>query len=127
VYWEDTDGGGVVYHSRYLHHFERARTEWLRDRGVNQAELAAREGLVFAIRHMEIDWLAPARMDDLLDVSVHSVEVGGARLRFGQEIRRSSDQALLARAQVTAVCIDADSFKPVRTPAWITTEIKHVE
>ena len=69
VYWEDTDAGGVVYHSNYLSFFERARTEWLRARGVHQARLAEDEGVLFAIRHMAVDWHQPARLDDLLDIS----------------------------------------------------------
>jgi acyl-CoA thioester hydrolase len=76
---------------------------------------------------MEIDWLAPARLDDLLAVSVHSVEAGGAKLSFAQDMRRSDDDVLLATASVTAVCLDAKSFKPARMPAWIRMEIKHVE
>jgi tol-pal system-associated acyl-CoA thioesterase len=127
VYWENTDAGGVVYHSQYLNFFERARSEWLRARGVRQAELAEREGLLFAIRHMEIDWLGPARLDDVLDVTVEQVDGGGARLRFRQEMRRAGDGALLATATVTAVCLRADTFKPRKMPGWIRSEIEDVE
>ncbi|MEJ2533927.1 MAG: tol-pal system-associated acyl-CoA thioesterase [Gammaproteobacteria bacterium] len=127
VYWENTDAGGVVYHSQYLNFFERARSEWLRVRGVRQAELAEREGLLFAIRHMEIDWLGPARLDDVLDVTVEQVDGGGARLRFRQEMRRAGDGALLATAMVTAVCLRADTFKPRKMPGWIRSEIEDVE
>ena len=77
VYWEDTDAGGVVYHSRYVNFFERARTEWLRSLGVDQSELAEQENVLFAVRHMEIDFKQAARLDDELDITVHSVEVGG--------------------------------------------------
>ena len=128
VYWEDTDAGGVVYHSNYLSFFERARTEWLRARGVHQARMAAEEGVLFAIRHMDVDWMAPARLDDLLDISVHSVEAGGARLVFRQDMHRAGDGAHLASATVKAVCLKADTFKPTRMPDWIRTEInEHVE
>lgn len=127
VYWEDTDGGGVVYHSQYLNFFERARTEWLRSRGIHQARLAAEEGIVFAIRRMQVDWLLPARLDDLLDVSVHSVTAGAARLSFRQDMRRQADQAVLASAEVMAVCLDARQFKPIKIPETIRSEIDNVQ
>ncbi len=127
VYWEDTDAGGVVYHSQYLNFFERARTEWLRSRGVHQARLAAETGVVFAIRRMQVDWLFPARLDDLLDVSVHSVTAGATRLDFHQDMRRAEDGRHLASATVTAACLDAATFKPTRMPESIRLEISDVE
>lgn len=127
VYWEDTDAGGVVYHSQYLNFFERARTEWLRSRGVHQARLAEEAGVVFAIRRMALDWRRPARLDDLLNVSVHSVSAGAARLDFLQDMHRADDGAWLASARVTAVCLDADTFKPKKMPEHIRLEIKNVE
>lgn len=123
VYWEDTDAGGVVYHARYLNFFERARTEWLRSRGIEQSRLARDERLVFAISRMEVDFLLPAVLDDELDVSVHSVSAGRTRLEFSQEMTRRSDGRILSRAQVRAACLDADSFKPARMPDWIKQEV----
>lgn len=123
VYWEDTDAGGVVYHSRYLNFFERARTEWLRSRGIEQSRLARDEKLVFAISRMEVDFLLPAVLDDELDVSVHSVSAGRTRLEFSQEMTRRSDGRILSRAQVRAACLDADSFKPARMPDWIQQQV----
>lgn len=127
VYWEDTDAGGVVYHSQYLNFFERARTEWLRARGIHQAQLAAEHGVVFAIRRMTVDWRRPARLDDLLEVSVHAVRAGRSRLEFRQEMVRHADGAPLASAEVTAACLDAQSFKPITMPEAIRSEINHVE
>lgn len=127
VYWEDTDAGGVVYHSQYLNFFERARTEWLRSRGIHQARLATETGVVFAIRRMQVDWLHPARLDDLLDVSVHSVTAGATRLDFHQDMRRAEDGQHLAVATVTAACLDAATFKPTRMPEFIRLEISNVE
>ena len=124
VYWEDTDAGGVVYHSRYLNFFERARTEWLRSMGVHQAELAAKENVVFAIRHMDIDFAQAARLDDELDVTVHSVDAGGVRMTFCQDMTRCSDGQRVASAKLTAVSLKADSFKPTRMPKWIRAKIK---
>ena len=123
VYWENTDASGVVYHSRYLNFFERARTEWLRSMGVHQAKLAAEENVVFAIRHMDIDFVQAARLDDELDVTVHSVNAGGVRMTFSQEMTRCSDQQQVASANLTAVCLKADSFKPTRMPKWIRAKI----
>lgn len=127
VYWEDTDAGGVVYHSRYLNFYERARTEWLRSQGIEQSLLAERDKLVFAIRRMEVDFLKAARLDDELKVSVHSVRSTGARLEFSQEIVRGGDGETLSRAQVTAVCLVADTFKPARMPEWIKQKLKEAE
>ena len=123
VYWEDTDAGGVVYHSRYLNFFERARTEWLRSKGVHQAKIAREDNVLFAIRHMEIDFKQAARLDDELEVSVYSVDLGGARMTFSQDMTRCSDQQMVATAKLTAVCLKADSFKPTRMPKWIRAEI----
>ncbi len=70
VYWEDTDAGGVVYHARYLHFLERARSEWLRASGIGQQQLRDEAGIVFVVHRMEIDFKAPARLDDLLTATV---------------------------------------------------------
>ena len=123
VYWEDTDAGGVVYHSRYVNFFERARTEWLRSLGVDQSELAEQENVLFAVRHMEIDFKQAARLDDELDLTVHSVEVGGVRMTINQDMTRCSDGQAVASAKLTAVSLKADSFKPARMPAWIRAAV----
>ena len=124
VYWEDTDAGGVVYHSRYLNFFERARTEWLREKGVHQAKLAEEDNALFVIRHMDIDFLQAARLDDELDVTVHTVDARGVRMTFSQDMKRCSDQQLVATAKLTAVCLRADNFKPTRMPKWISAKIR---
>jgi acyl-CoA thioester hydrolase len=123
VYWEDTDGGGVVYHSRYLNFFERARTEWLRSIGVDQSRLVADEGLLFVVRRVEVDFFRPARMDDDLRVSVHSVKAGRSKLEIAQEMVRGHDGVLLASAEVTAACLEAKSFKPRKIPSWIRPKV----
>ena len=119
VYWEDTDGGGVVYHARYLNFFERARTEWLRALGMNQSVLAREHGIVFAVRRMEVDFRQAARLDDELRVGAQLVHLGAARVVFEQAMHRAADGALLAGAKVQVACLAADSFKAVRLPAWI--------
>jgi len=123
VYWEDTDAGGVVYHSQYLNFFERARTEWLRAKGIHQAKVAVEENVLFAIRHMDIDFNQAARLDDELDITVHSVDASGVRLTFNQDMTRCSDQQPIASAKLTAVCLRADNFKPTRMPKWIRAAI----
>jgi len=123
VYWEDTDGGGVMYHARYLNFFERARTEWLRALGLNQSLLAEEHGIVFAVRRMEIDFLRPARLDDELQVSARPVKLGASRVVFEQGMRRDSDGAVLAAARVDAACLSAGDFRAVRLPAWIRQQM----
>jgi acyl-CoA thioester hydrolase len=127
VYWEDTDAGGVVYHSRYLNFFERARTEWLRNMGVHQAKMASEDNAIFVVTNMNINFVNAARLDDELDTTVHSVESPGARMVFKQDMTRCSDQQLIASADVTAVCLKADSFKPIRMPKWIRAEINNAK
>lgn len=119
VYWEDTDGGGVVYHARYLNFFERARTEWLRALGFDQSALAREHGIVFAVRHMEIDFVQAARLDDELRVSARPVQIGASRVVFEQQMHRAADEILLASAMVKAACLDAGDFRAVRLPSWM--------
>ncbi len=115
VYYEDTDFSGVVYHARYLHFFERGRTEALRTLGVSHAELLSRdEPLAFAVRKMTTEWISPARIDDLLDVTTRFREIRGARMMIDQEIRRG--ETPIARAAVEAACMNL-AGKPRRLPA----------
>ncbi|MFT5140733.1 MAG: acyl-CoA thioester hydrolase [Lysobacterales bacterium] len=127
VYWEDTDAGGVIYHSNYLNFFERARTEWLRSLDIHQSLLKEKHNLVFGIRKMDIDFLQAGRLDDELQVSVHSVSTGGTRISFCQEMIRKEDGVKLAEASVVAVCLAADIFRPLRLPDWIRSKIDNAE
>ena len=117
VYWEDTDAGGVVYYANYLRFLERARSEWLRGLGFEQDVLRDREGIVFVVRRVEIDYLAPARFNDALEVSVEPGATGRASLTVTQTIRRGPTR--LAQANVKLACVEAVSFKPARIPATI--------
>lgn len=112
VYWEDTDAGGVVYHANYLAFMERARTEWMRRYGFGQELLRQRDDLVFVVRAMHTDFLAPARLDDALQVSVRLTGIGGASLRIAQEVSR--DGQPLARASVRVASLSASRFRPAR-------------
>ena len=122
VYWEDTDAGGVVYHARYLAFMERARSEWMRTRGWGQDTLRARDDLMFVVRAMDIDFRAPARLDDQLQVSVQLLECRGASMIFGQRIER--DAALLVEARVRIAALRASDFRPRPIPDAMLTELK---
>ncbi|WP_238934824.1 tol-pal system-associated acyl-CoA thioesterase [Maricaulis parjimensis] len=106
VYYEDTDFSGIVYHARYLHFFERGRTESLRALGIHHSELAAQEdALAFAVRRMNVEFVRAARVDDILMVETFYKPQKGARLMIGQRILRGDE--LIAEVDVQAVCIDA--------------------
>ncbi len=115
VYYEDTDFSGLVYHARYLHFLERGRTDYLRCLGVEQSALVSvdEEGLVFVVHRMEIDFKAPARMDDVLTILTSTEKAGGAKMVLSQEIRR--DETLLIAARVTIAIINARG-RPRRLP-----------
>ena len=117
VYWEDTDAGGVVFHARYLHFLERARSEWLRSFGVGQDALREREDVVFAVRSMQLGFRRPARLDDLLTAGCRLTHLGGASLRFEQAVWR--DGELLLDAEVRAACLAGSSFRPRPVPDWL--------
>ncbi len=117
VYYEDTDAAGVVYHSNYLNYFERARTEYLRERGCSVAELAE-EGSIFPVVRMEIDFKAPARHDDLLLITSIPVRVGGSSFVLRQQVLRDSDGTLLVEGLVTLACV-SPALKPRRIPAEV--------
>ena len=114
VYYEDTDAAGVVYYANYLRFIERARTEYLAAIGHPLAELERRHGIVFVVRRVEVDFLAPARLYDALEVTFAPERVGRAGLVARQEVRRGG--ATLARARVELACLDAASWKPARIP-----------
>jgi acyl-CoA thioester hydrolase len=117
VYYEDTDAGGIVYHSNYLNFAERARTELVRGLGISQRTLLEEgEGTAFAVRSANIDFLRPAKLDDLLAVETRVVSVGGASIELDQRIIRSQDGIELVRIGVRLGYITL-SGKPARIPA----------
>lgn len=122
VYYEDTDFSGVVYHARYLHFLERGRTDYLRLLGVEQGSLVLeedREGFVFVVHRMEIDFKAPARMDDILTILTSTEKAGGAKMILNQEIRRG--EQLLIAARVIIAVINA-AGRPRRLPEALATK-----
>ena len=115
VYYQDTDAGGVVYHSTYLDFMERARYEWLRQLGFEIHSLIQVHKVIFMVRSLSIEYLKPALLDDLLHVTAEAVEIGSSRIAISQQVLRGP--ATLVNATVQAVCVGADSLKPVRVPA----------
>lgn len=120
VYYEDTDLAGVVYYANYLRYIERARTEWVRALGVDQAQLKDEQGIVFAVRRVEADYLQPARFDDELLVETTAEALTGARVTLRQEVKR--DGAVLFTAMVTLVAL-GPSGAPARIPAILRSPL----
>ncbi|MGN6519829.1 MAG: tol-pal system-associated acyl-CoA thioesterase [Dokdonella sp.] len=123
VYWEDTDAGGVVYHARYLHFLERARSEWFRASGIGQQRLREQEGIVFVVHRMELAFNAPARLDDLLSATVAIEDLRSASLRVRQQLLREPEPKALVEAQVRIACLDAQKFRPRPIPNHLLQEI----
>nr|WP_319247374.1 tol-pal system-associated acyl-CoA thioesterase [uncultured Celeribacter sp.] len=114
VYYEDTDLAGIVYYANYLKFIERARTEWVRELGIDQVALKEEEGLVFAVRRVEADYLSPAKFDDDLTVTTDLEAMSGARIVLSQNVLRGEER--LFAAQVTLVALTATGH-PARLPA----------
>jgi acyl-CoA thioester hydrolase len=119
VYWEDTDGGGIVYYGNYLRFLERARTEWLRSLGFSQLKLAEEPGVLFAVVSLNIEYRRPAKLDDELIITCEPAIEGSASVRFAQRIYRGADE-LLVEASVRVACIDARTLRPKRLPDFLT-------
>jgi acyl-CoA thioester hydrolase len=127
VYYEDTDHGGVVYYANYLKFMERARTEWLRTRGVEQDRLIQELGVLFAVRSAQLDYLKPGRFNQQLLVSAQVVETGKASLTFEQAVTLQTggedNGEVLCRGQIKIACVDAGSLRPRAIPTAIRQEI----
>jgi acyl-CoA thioester hydrolase len=126
VYWEDTDGGAIVYYANYLRFLERARTEWLRAQGHSQLALAREPGILFTVVSVQIEYRAPARLDDQLEITCEPHIQGPASLRFAQHIYRTGQARrtqLLVEAQVRVACVDAGSLRPRRLPEFVRTAL----
>ncbi len=134
VYYEDTDFGGVVYYANYLKYMERARTEFLRTLGFDQSRLMAQERRQFVVKSAAVEFVSPARFDDLLLVTAEIIKVRRASLHFLQQCSIANDANaadanesnktagdLVASAEVVIACLDADSFKPCAVPGSLQT------
>ena len=123
VYYEDTDAGDVVYHANYLKFFERARTEMLRAMGYEQDELLAKEGILFVVRSVQVDYLKPARFNEQLQVSAEVIMAKNASLAFEQEITRGND--VLCKSIIRIACLDAGTMRPKAIPKYLLEQLKH--
>jgi acyl-CoA thioester hydrolase len=132
VYWEDTDAGGVVFYANYLKFFERARTEWLRSLGHAQEQLRRETGTMFVVTDTAVHYLRPARLDDLLAVTVHVEHAGRAQMTVAQQAWRLADDdadvgdELLAQGTIRIGCVDAGTFRPQRIPISIVESLSSV-
>ena len=121
VYWEDTDAAGIVFYANYLKYFERARTEWLRGLGFGQ-EALRRDGVAFVVSEASLRYLRPARLDDVIDVSVEVLHLGQASLELAQQARRVDE--LLAEGTIRIGCVELGTFRVCRIPNDIRDSIR---
>lgn len=124
VYYEDTDAGGVVYHANYLRFMERARTEWLRSLGYEQDALR-NEGVIFTVRSAALEFIRPARFNDLLDVSVQIKQLRGASVDIYQTIGGEAGEKF-CEGDMRIACVNADTLKPRPIPKYMFPELSHV-
>ena len=128
VYYEDTDAGGIVFYANYLKFFERARTEWLRAAGIGQHMLAEQEQRIFVVKSAAIDYHAPAKLDELLEITVKLRKLGRASVAFMQEAWCKGDDGtaksrLLCSAGIRIGCVDAQSLRPAPIPDAVAEAI----
>jgi acyl-CoA thioester hydrolase len=127
VYYEDTDAGGVVYYANYLKFMERARTEWLRNKGFEQDELWRKDGIIFAVRHVDVGYHHPARFNDALEVSAVVTQKGHASLTLYQEVIRTEDTRILCQGEIKIACLNVKTMRPTPIPNYILLEIADVD
>ena len=117
IYFEDTDSGGVVYHSNYLKFMERARTEWLRSLNLNQADLKKKDKIMFVVAKVYIDYKKAAQFNDALDIETSVDNIGASKVDLTQNIMKNSE--LYTSAKISIACIHSETFKPQRIPKLI--------
>jgi acyl-CoA thioester hydrolase len=122
VYYEDTDAGGIVFYANYLKYFERGRTEWLRACGVDQRRLDEEAGLVFVVRRTSLDYVAPARLDDLLTIATRVERLGGASVDFTQQAFRG--EQLLATGTIRVASVLRATLRPAALPAHVQVALR---
>lgn len=127
VYYEDTDAGGVIYYANYLKYAERARTELLRELGIDQLKLRKRDGITFTVRRCQVDYLAPGGLDDVLEVRTRILAASAATVDAEQIVRRvapgNGGGSDLARLEVRLACVN-DKGRPVRLPAAVVSALQ---
>ena len=122
IYFEDTDSGGVVYHSNYLKFMERARTEWLRSLELNQVDLKKKDKIMFVVANVNIDYKKAARFNDELDIETSLNKIGASKVDLTQNIMKNSE--LYTSAKVSIACIHSETFKPQRIPKLIKQQME---
>ncbi|MGD8910053.1 MAG: tol-pal system-associated acyl-CoA thioesterase [Chromatiales bacterium] len=127
VYYEDTDSGGVVYYANYLKFMERARTEWLRSIGFEQDQLLTQEGIIFAVRSVDVGYHQPARFNDALEVTASLAAKGHASLTFHQEVFRVDDSRVLCSGRIKIACVEMKSMRPTPIPKSLLLEFPDVD
>jgi acyl-CoA thioester hydrolase len=132
IYYEDTDAGGVVYYANYLKFLERCRTEWLREIGHEQADLLRDPGIAFVVRSVALEYLKPARLDDLLTVSLEVEKITRSQIFFRQHILRGNALAAdgwdeLINAKIQIVCVNAAQMKITSIPAPMRTQLEALQ
>ncbi len=123
IYYEDTDAAGLVFYASYLRFLERGRSEWLRARGYELDQLREQDGVLLTARRVNLDYLAPARFNDLLTVRSHLTHLGGASMTFAQDVRRDADGVICCRGVINIACVDAVSLRPRRLPEMLTATL----
>jgi acyl-CoA thioester hydrolase len=123
IYYEDTDAGGVVFYANYLRYLERGRTEWLRAFGHEQGHMRQHDGVLLTVRRINLDYLSPARFNDLLTVRSLLTHLGGASMTFAQDVRRDADGVICCRGVVNIACVDAVSLRPRRLPEALAADL----
>lgn len=132
IYYEDTDAGGVVYYANYLKYLERCRTEWLRAIGHDQADLLRDEGIAFVVRRVNLEYLKPARLDDLLKIGLEVENIGRAQITFRQHVRRGCADAPdaweeLVSGSVQIVCVNYALMKSAPIPSFLRTKLEALQ
>ncbi len=125
VYYEDTDAAGVVFYANYLKFFERGRTEWLRQLGVNQSELAVTEQRMFVVKNVDARYRKPAKLDDQLSIRSTITRVGRASVDFQQSAHANG--VLLCDSTITVCCVDSRTFRPAPLPDTLRTLLEKVQ
>ncbi len=123
VYYEDTDAGGVVFYANYLRFYERARSEMLRAMGYEQDALIEQDRVIFVVRSVKVDYLKPARFNEMLQVTALIDSVGPASVIFSQQIIR--DEIILNRAEIKIACLDVETMRPTTIPEKLLEQFKH--
>jgi acyl-CoA thioester hydrolase len=126
VYYEDTDAGGIVFYANYLKFFERARTEWLRAGGISQQVMTEKHGMMFVVKSTAVDYHSPAKLDDVIELSVITEKLGRASVQFTQQAWRieGDQRILLATGHIKVGCVDQVSLRPGPIPAEVIRSLQ---